>query len=309
MMILYPSRRRFLEQSGAVLAGLLLTDGFAGTSVYAIKPKISAHLWIYASNHPPNWDATPDLERAFADLQGTGVDGVELMAVNLKHDDAVERIGKLSATYKLPITGTSYSADMWNAAKQEEIITDVTTVIQRLSQLKGKNLGLSVGNRAGGPAKHQKTDAELDAQAGVLRKIVAICKQYQVEPNLHNHTYEVENGLHDLKGTLARLPDIRLGPDLNWMIRAGVNPVDFINTYGQQISYFHIRDQYADGTWTEYVGQGVTDFPAIAAALKAKNFQGNAAIELAFPANYKPQKPLKEVWQLSRASVKKAFGW
>lgn len=308
-MTMYSSRRRFLEQSGAVLAGLWVTDGFAGTSVDVSKPKISAHLWVYASKYPPNWDATPDLERAFTDLQGTGVDGVELMAVNLRHEDAVERIGKLSAKYKLPITGSSYSADMWNAAKQEEIIADVTTVIQRLSQLKGKNLGLSVGNRTGGPAKHQKTDAELDAQADVLKKIVAICKQYRVEPNLHNHTYEVENGLHDLKGTLARLPDIKLGPDLNWMIRAGVNPVEFINTYGQQISYCHIRDQYADGTWTEYVGQGVTDFPAIAAALKAKNFQGNAAIELAFPANYVPKKPLKEVWELSRENVRKAFGW
>jgi sugar phosphate isomerase/epimerase len=308
------SRRRFLEQSVALLAGLFLTDslvstGFAPQPVRrsgrtAAKPKISAHLWIYASKYPPNWDATPDLERAFADLQGTGIDGVELMAVNLKHDDAVERIGKLADHYKLPITGTSYGADMWNAAKHEEIINDVTVVIQRLSQLRGKNLGLSVGN-----AKRQKTDAELDTQADLLKKIVAICNQYEVEPNLHNHTYEVENGMHDLKGTLARLPDIKLGPDLNWMIRAGVNPVDFIKTYGHQMTYFHIRDQYADGTWTEYVGQGATDFPAIATALKAQHFAGNAAIELAFPANHTPKQPLHEVWQLSREAVKKTFGW
>ena len=298
------SRRHFLEQSGAVLAGLFLADSYAGTGFASDKPKISAHLWIYASAHPPNWDATPDLERAFADLQGTGIDGVELMAVNLRHDDAVERIGKLSNQYKLPITGCSYGADMWNATKHPEIIADITTVIHRLSQLKGKNLGLSVGN-----AKHQKTDAELDAQADLLRKIVAICKQYSIEPNLHNHTYEVENGLHDLKGTLSRLPDIKLGPDLNWMIRAGVDPVAFINTYGDRITYFHIRDQYADGVWTEYVGQGTTDFPAIAKALKAKNFSGNAAIELAFPPNYVPKKPLNDVWQLSRSYVKNTFGW
>lgn len=308
------SRRRFLEQSGALVAALFLTDGLAGNGSAphpvrrsgrtAPTSQISAHLWIYASKYPPNWDATPDLERAFADLQGTGINGVELMAVNLKHDDAVERIGKLAAHHKLPITGTSYGADMWNAVKHPEIIDDVTIVIQRLSQLGGKNLGLSVGN-----AKRQKTEAELDAQANLLKKIVLICNQYKVEPNLHNHTYEVENGMHDLKGTLARLPDIKLGPDLNWMIRAGVNPVDFINAYGHQMTYFHIRDQYADGTWTEYVGQGATDFPAIAAALKAQHFTGNAAIELAFPANYTPKQPLHEVWKLSRENVKKTFGW
>ncbi|GAB2589725.1 sugar phosphate isomerase/epimerase family protein [Spirosoma areae] len=298
------SRRRFLEQSGAVLAGLFLTDGYQGVAFAPTTPKISAHLWIYASAHPPNWDATPDLERAFADVQATGINGIELMAVNLRHDDAVERIGKLSTQYKLPITGCSYGADMWNTAKHAEIIADITTVIQRLSQLKGKNLGLSVGN-----AKHQKTDAELDAQAELLTRIVQVCKQYNIEPNLHNHTYEVENGLHDLKGTLARLPDIRLGPDLNWLIRAGVDPVAFINTYGDRMTYFHIRDQYADGVWTESVGQGTTDFPAIAKALKAKNFSGNAAIELAFPANYVPKKPLHEVWEVSRSYVKNTFGW
>ena len=306
--MLASSRRRFLEKSTALVAGMFMLEGYVSHSFAARlapnKPKISAHLWVYASAYPPNWDATPNLEQAFIDLQSTGIDGVELMAVNLRHDDAIANISGLSKKYNLPITGCSYGADMWDATKKAEIIADIAFVIQRLSQLNGKNLGLSVGN-----AKHQKTDAELDAQAEVLTKIDALCKQYNVEPNLHNHTYEVENGLHDLKGTLARLPNIRLGPDLNWMIRAGVDPVAFINTYGDRMTYFHIRDQYADGVWTEYVGQGITDFSVIASALKAKNFTGNAAIELAFPANYVPQQSLNEDWKRSRAYVKKTFGW
>lgn len=136
-----------------------------------------------------------------------------------------------------------------------------------------------------------------------------ICNDHGIVPNLHNHTYEVENDLHDLKGTLARIPDIKLGPDLNWLIRAGVDPVSFINTYGRQMVYLHIRDQYADGNWTEYVGQGVTDFRAIAKALNEQGFQGSAGIELAFPANFEPQNPLKTDWKLSREYVVKTFGW
>jgi sugar phosphate isomerase/epimerase len=115
--------------------------------------------------------------------------------------------------------------------------------------------------------------------------------------------------MHDLKGTLARIPDIKLGPDLNWLIRAGINPVDFINTYGKQIVYLHIRDQYADGKWTEYVGQGTTDFPAIAKALKTQKFKGSAAIELAFEKDFNPANPLKEDWKLSRKYVKDVFRW
>lgn len=73
--------------------------------------------------------------------------------------------------------------------------------------------------------------------------------------------------------------------------------------------FVHLREQYADGKWTEYMGQGVTDFTAIAKALKKQNFKGNAVIELAFPGDYKPVNPLKEDWKLSRKYVKKVFGW
>lgn len=304
-MITHSSRRSFLEKSSAALAGLVLTGSRSfAEDVAPARVKVSAHLWIYASKFPPDYDATPILETVFRDLTGTGIEGLELRAINLQHDDAVERIGGLVKKYNLPITGCSYAAAMWDATKHQSIVEAVTVVVRRLSQLQGKTFGISVGD-----AKRLKTEAELDAQAAVLKKIRATCLENGVEPNLHNHTYEVENGLHDLKGTLARIPDFPLGPDLNWLIRGGVDPVSFIQLYGKQITYLHLRDQYADGTWTEYLGQGSTDFPAIAKALKAANFKGNAAIELAFPANYVPKKPLPEVWKLSRDYVKSTFEW
>ena len=267
-------------------------------------PKVSAHLWVYASAHPPDWDSTPDFERAFSDLQFSGFDGVELMAVNLRHPDAVEHIGGLSARYKLPITGSSFGADMWDHTKHDAIIRDAGTVIDRLSQLNGKTFGLSVGD-----AKHVKSDAELDQQVIVLKEIFAMCDAHGIVANLHNHTYEVVNGMHDLKGTLARLPGAKLGPDLNWLIRGGVDPVTFIQTYGRQMVYMHLRDQYANGTWTEYLGQGSTDFPTIAAALRAVHFQGRAAVELAFPDKFVPTQPLSKTWKDSRDFVRKTFGW
>ncbi len=92
-------------------------------------------------------------------------------------------------------------------------------------------------------------------------------------------------------------------------MRAGINPVDFINTDGEQIVHLHIRDQYAEGNRTEYLGQGVTNFSDIAKALKAQHFNGSAGIELAFPNNFTPVNPLKEDWKMSRQYVKKIFGW
>ena len=90
-------------------------------------------------------------------------------------------------------------------------------------------------------------------------------------------------------------------------MRAGVDPVWFIKTYADKIVYMHIRDQYANGKWTEYVGQGVTDFPAIAKTLKEINYNGKAAIELAF--DEPPKNPVREDWKMSREYVRKVFGW
>jgi sugar phosphate isomerase/epimerase len=191
---------------------------------------------------------------------------------------------------------------MWDGTKQQEILEDVELVVERLHQLGGSTFGITVGD-----AGRKKTEAELDAQAELLKMVIQVCEKNKVQPNFHNHTFEVENDLHDLKGTLRRVPELKLGPDLNWLIRGGVDPVWFINTYGHQMVYLHIRDQDEDGKWTEVLGEGVTDFPAIVKALEKVNFNGRAAIELAFEEP--TAKPLREVWKKSRLYVNNVFGW
>lgn len=300
------SRRRFLKVSGGiagatVLSGLVGNACFSTASLTNMVP-LYAHLWVYASRYPPDWDCTPILEEVFSELKYAGLQGVELMEVLLRNDGAVGRLKELTHKYALPVTGTSYNADMWKKEKQQEILEDVERVVQRLHAVGGTMLGLTVGD-----AKRMKTEAELDAQGELIKKIMAVCSQNKVEPNLHNHTFEVINDLHDFKGTIARVPELKLGPDLNWLIRGGVDPVWFIKTYGHKMVYMHLRDQDAQGKWTEAVGEGVTDFPAIAKALKAINYKGKAAIELAF--DKPPVHPVKEDWKKSREYVRKVFGW
>ena len=302
------SRRAFIKAFG-ILTGAGLVGAYSPERALAgnfLKKKIpvNAHLWVYASQFPPDWDSTPVLDKVFADLSYAGYDGVELMEINLRHPSATENFRELSDKYNIGVSGTSYGADMWDRQKHPEILDDVELVTERLHKAGGKTMGITVGT-----PDRMKTEEELDAQAELLQKIIPICRSYGIEANLHNHTFEVENNLHDLKGTLARIPDIKLGPDINWLIRAEVDPVWFINTYGDQIVYLHIRDQEAGGEWTEAVGEGVTDFKAVAKALKKNNFNGMAAVELAFPDGFEPTRPLKESWKISRQHVRKTFGW
>lgn len=300
------SRRKFLSNAGSLAAAAMLSNCFNedddAEEYSANSIPLYAHLWVYASRYPPDWNCTPILDDVFSDLQYAGFHGVELMEIILKQKDVVPRLNDLMHKYSLPVIGTSYNADMWRKNKQQEILEDVEMVTERLHEVGGTMLGITVGD-----AKHVKTEEELDAQAELLKKIIVVCAKNKIEPNLHNHTFEVVNGMHDLKGTLDRIPGIKLGPDLNWLVRGGVDPVWFINTYGHQMVFMHIRDQDAEGKWTETVGEGVTDFKSIAKALKKINYNGKAAIELAF--DKPPVHPVKEDWKKSRKYVKKVFGW
>jgi sugar phosphate isomerase/epimerase len=266
------------------------------------KSPVDGHLWVYASRYPPDWDCTPILDEVFSDLKFAGIDGVEVMEPVLNHEGAVQRLNALIKKYELPVSGTSYYGNMWDKNRQPQILDDIKLVVERLQAVGGTMIGLTVGD-----AQRTKTEAELDTQAETLKKIMTICKQNNVHPNLHNHTFEVTNGMHDLKGTLKRIPDISLGPDLNWLVRGGVDPATFIKTYGSQIVYMHIRDQAADGKWTDAVGEGVTNFSDIARALHDINYKGKAAIELALDGP--PVRPVRDSWKLSREYVSKVFGW
>ncbi|GAA0877088.1 hypothetical protein GCM10009119_00560 [Algoriphagus jejuensis] len=301
------SRRDFIQKSFLATSGAFLLSELANAASFNFeKVKVNGHLWVYASKFPPNWDASPVLETVFSDMCYAGLDGIELMESILRPADGVARLKKYAKQYNIAVSGSSYGVgfNMWDASQFQKISEDLALVVPRLAEVGGTTFGVSVGG-----AGRAKTEAELDAQAKILQVLVKMCADHGIEANLHNHTYEVENDLHDLKGTLARLPDLKLGPDINWLIRGGVDPVEFIETYGRQIVYLHIRDQYENGDWTEYVGQGSTDFSAIADALQKQNFQGQAAIELAFPNNFTPSNPLREDWKMSRQFVNKVFGW
>jgi sugar phosphate isomerase/epimerase len=267
------------------------------------KVVVGAHPWVYAATQP-GYDITPILPQIFADMAYAGMEGIELMHTALRPADAVERIGELAEKHRLPVIGTSFGGAMWDRKQHAAVMDDAELVITRLAKLGGTTLGTSVGQ-----APKKKTPEQLDAQAEVLRKIIALGRKHGVTLNLHNHTYEVVDGMHDLKGTLARIPDAKLGPDLNWLVRGGVDPVAFLRQYGNQVVFLHLRDQHADGKWSEALGEGTMDYAAIAAALKEIPFRGHAVIELAHERDFKPTRPLRESLKKSRQFVRKVLGY
>ena len=267
------------------------------------KVPVGAHVWVYAARQP-GYDPTPVLDQIFAELGAAGLDGVELMHPVLLHEGGVQRVRELSKRHRLPVIGTSWSANMWQGEQRPAILAEARTVISRLAEVKGRTLGVSVGD-----ARRKKTPEEFDAQAACLREVMKICADHGVVLNLHNHVYEVAGGEYDLKNTLERVPDARLGPDFGWLFRAKVDPAGFIRRYQDRIVYAHLRNEKADGAWPETMAEGVIDYAGIGKALHEIGFSGTLAIELAHEKGFVPTRTYGQSFQISRQYVRRVMGY
>jgi len=301
------NRRNFIRNSSLSLLALSLSRNVNSSTLVKENSKkkiiVGAHVWVYASTLP-GYDVSPILRRIFSDVAYAGFDGVETMEHPLRSAVYTKQIRELTDQYKIKLIGSSYSGEMWDKEKTSQIYEDVDNIFTNMASVGGRTFGVSVGE----PAGRKKTEKEFDNQAVLLRRLISLGEKKGIMLNLHNHTAEVENNMFDLRGTLKRIPDIKLGPDLNWLLRAGINPVGFLREFRKQIIFLHLRDQLSNGKWPESMGEGNVNFKEIADVLKDINFEGDAIIELAHEKGFIPTRPLKESLKMSRDYMKKTMG-
>jgi len=299
-------RRKFIRNTSLSMLALSLADTVhSNTFIKGDSRKkiiVGAHVWVYASTLP-GYDVSPVLEQIFSDMAYAGFDGVETMEHPLRSAVYTKQIKELIDQYKIKLIGSSYSGEMWDRDKHNQICEDAENIFTNMASAGGRTFGLSVGE----PAGREKTEKEFDNQAILLKKLISLGEKKGIILNLHNHTAEVINNMFDLRGTLKRMPDIKLGPDLNWLLRAGINPVDFLREFRKQIVFLHLRDQLSNGKWPESLGEGNVNFQEIADVLKEISFEGDAIIELAHENGFVPTRPLKESLKMSREYMKKTM--
>ncbi len=128
----------------------------------------------------------------------------------------------------------------------------------------------------------------IDAQA--LEKMTATLwtlatgsAQYGVEVAIHNHDHELADDARVLRAIVegASGADIRLGADLGWVAYAGWNPAAFIRTFGEFLTYLHVRDIDAGNRFVE-VGRGSLDWSGIVASLDGIGYTGWLVAESEF---------------------------
>jgi len=191
---------------------------------------------------------------------------------------------------------------MYLKREHGRIIEDARKVITVLGKLGGTNLGISTGEKDGSV----KTSEDLDAQAEVLVKVKGMCEANGIVMNLHNHIYEVKDNEYELKENIGRIPDVKLGPDLNWLLRAGIDPFGFLRRYGDRIAFMHVRDERR-GRWVEFLGEGDFDLTEFKKVIDEIKFSGDIAIELAHEADHKFVRSMGEDFKLSCQNLRRAL--
>lgn len=104
--------------------------------------------------------------------------------------------------------------------------------------------------------------------AELLNQFGEVCNASGIRFAYHNHAFEFEmveekvpyNIL--LESTDPNL--VTFEPDLYWMVKAGVNPVDYFSKYNGRFELWHVKDM--DKTEEQFfteVGQGVIDFKTL----------------------------------------------
>jgi sugar phosphate isomerase/epimerase len=300
-------RRKFLQSASISVMALSLGRTLNSCKIQGGNTKrkiiVGAQVWIYASTLP-QYDVSPVLGQIFSDMSFAGFDGIETMDTPLRSTTYTMQIKELIDQYKIELIGTSYGGAMWNKERHNQILEEVDLIFTNMSSVGGRTFGVTVGE----PEGRQKTEEEFDNQADILKRIISIGEKKGIVLNLHNHIPEVENNMFDLRGTLKRIPDIKLGPDLNWLLRAGVDPLEFLKEFRNQIPFLHLRDQLSNGKWPESIGEGDVNFKQIADVLKEISFEGDAIIELAYENGFVASRPLKESLKMSRDYVRKTMG-
>lgn len=262
--------------------------------------QIAAHPYGYVRE--VGSDLYAAAHRIFAELSEAGYDAIELMHTMLDAEEATERIRDLSAEHGLPVMGSSFGAQMYDPEQSEAILARTARIAGQLGALGGHHLGISTGS-TGEP----KTDEQLDTQAAVVREMIGICADHGVTLDQHNHTYEAEWDLHEIRGMLQRIPELRLGPDLNWLLRAGVDPYDFLRRYRDRIVFMHLRGE-RDGRWTEALGEGEEDLDELAATLKEIGYEGPVGVELALRGEHELTRTMGENYAVSARNLREALG-
>ncbi|KAJ0344699.1 hypothetical protein COL154_012321 [Colletotrichum chrysophilum] len=130
-----------------------------------------------------------------------------------------------------------------------------------------------------------KTEAQLHTQLAAINKLGAALAAAGSRLLYHSHDPEMQGGAREFHHILVNTDPAYMGLclDAHWIYRGSSNSQralhDIISLYANRIEMIHLR-QSKDHIWTESIGPGDIDYPALAEHLKRHNVKALMTLEL-----------------------------
>lgn len=174
-----------------------------------------------------------DFQPIFDEVIKAGYDGVECRFTVFKQK---EKLKSYLQNHPLTIVGVHTGARL--LFEEGELKEDFFELIGNMKEFGIKNLLIS-----GGKIKLEQ-----------IFKLADECVKENIQLLYHNHAFEFDEE-YRLFDEIANYPGISLALDIGWLYRAGYRLEDFLDRYGEQIKYFHIKDTTKQEQWKE-LGNG-----------------------------------------------------
>jgi inosose dehydratase len=269
--------------------------GAAAVSLSALAPaadRTDAKLHVSTNQYP--WltffgrekkDWNRDVDASLKEVAATGVSGFEPLASSTGQ---IEQLGPLLKKHGLEMRSLYVNSKLHDKDAAGESINRVLSIADAAAKLGCK---VVVTNpepiRWGGP--EGKSDTQIRVQAENLDRLGGELRKRGLALAYHNHDAEMRFSArefhHMMLGTDPE--NVRLCLDAHWVFRgSGDSQVclfDVARLYGKRVVELHLR-QSKGGVWTETLGPGDIDYPALVKLLAAANLKPLVVLEQAVEA-------------------------
>lgn len=289
-------RRQFLSTLGAAPLA-------AAAPRYQPKLAVQVYVWtqVFSQQKKPLLEGLPEV---YESTRKAGYRRMELIS-SFVTGDALPRTRELLRKHGLQVPIVYHSGPLHEEKAAEKTIAEILSVAEI-----AKSLGASLieANPNPKPKREAKTGAELDVQARAVSRLAdALAKRGQ-RLILHHHDPEMADNAREWRHLLRNTDPRRVGfcVDFDWVLQGGQEPFALLKEAGPRVDSFHLRNA-RKSVWTQSVGEGDYDYPALARFLRDHGFTGYLVVELAHRKETEITRPLAENLRLSREYVEKVF--
>jgi inosose dehydratase len=278
------SRRRFLGDMG-IAAGALL----AGVQAARAREERQKKLHLACNQYPwtvfyqrEGLDFNASLDKGLGEVAASGMDGFEPLVTGIQQIDELEPLLK---KHNLQMRSLYVNSVLHDAAGADKSIDEVVAIAEKAKRIGARIIVTNPSPiRWGGP--ENKDDAQLKVQAEAMEKLGRRLVGMGLKLAYHNHDIELRNAAREFHHTMVGTDPkyVTLCLDAHWIYRGAGNSAvalfDVLKLYGSRVSELHIR-QSVGNIWSETLGDGDIDYPALAKYLQGIGIRPHLVIEQA----------------------------